>query len=109
MFELRYVFFLVVCRLFGVFGVSAGLRKIGIRGFQYWVLVAMSKLALHGGVAGRFLWFILLYRALTSVLIIGKSRIQIVFEVSHESSFLASKSYQPSTVAYRETFTGGKG
>jgi hypothetical protein len=65
--------------LLGVFGVSAGFGEIAVRGFQQWVLIAMSELSLHGSIAGGRLWSILLYRAFAAVLIIGESRIQIVF------------------------------
>ncbi len=99
----------------GVFGTSAGLGKIGVRGFQHWILVAMSKLALHGGIAGRLLRFVLLNCAFTAVLIIGESRIQILHGVgcfwSQSCSVLVpgQEMHQPSTVAYRETSAGGKG
>jgi hypothetical protein len=93
-----------------VFRVSAGLGKIGIRGLQQWVLITMSKLTLHGGVASRLLGPILLYGAFTAVLVIGESRVQIVSAVSHGvSSFRAGETRQPSTIAYRKTFTSGKG
>jgi hypothetical protein len=68
-----------------VFRVSAGLGKIGIRGLQQWVLIAMSKLTLHGAVASRLLGPILLYGAFTAVLVIGESRVQIVSGSSHWS------------------------
>jgi len=35
-----------------VFGVLAGLRKIGVRTLNNWVRIAVSELARHAGIAG---------------------------------------------------------
>jgi len=35
----------------GVLRALAGFWKISIRGFQHWILIAMTKLPLHGSVA----------------------------------------------------------
>jgi hypothetical protein len=35
-----------------VFGVLAGLRKIGVRALNYWVRIAVSELARQTGIAG---------------------------------------------------------
>ena len=94
--SLGHVFFLLVGRFLGVFRGFAGLRKIRIRGFQHRILVAMSKLALHRGIAGRGLGLVLFYGPFAAILIIGERRNQIVFDVSHEvSSVQAGRRISP--------------
>jgi hypothetical protein len=55
----------------------------------------MPELALHGSIARRFLGPILFHGAFTAVLVIGKSRIQIVLNVSHGVSSVLGRNTVP--------------
>lgn len=56
-------------RFSSVLRTSVGFREVGVGGLQQWILVPVSELALHGGIAG-WIVFILFHSAFRAVLIL---------------------------------------